>query len=233
MNLADLLAATFSERKLQATAEALLILTNEKALASSRSHYPQKIQDAVAAARKRLDTANVDWRGAPIEWRYARVAEIQRTVTTELAPPGETFSDKLDRVLTHKVWGTLVFVAIMAFIFQSIFTFAEWPMHWLEVGVAWAGDIVGLFDPGLFRIGDTLATDGALAFDAVPRFSPEHFGRIALADPMKRKQLQKGVLELSEEGTVQLFYDAPTGEHSEELCVQVVLNSRLISISCR
>src|SRR6185295_3663880 len=112
--LADLLAETFHERRNQATAEALLILSNEKALASSTAHYPPKIQDAVAAARKRLEAAKVDWRGAPTEWRYARVAEIQQSATTELAPPGETLSDKLDRVLTHKIWGTLIFVGIMA-----------------------------------------------------------------------------------------------------------------------
>jgi len=147
MNLAELLAASFSERKLQATAEALLILTNEKALASSRSHYPQMIQDAVAAARKRLDAHGVDWRGAPIEWRYARVAEIQRAVTTELAPPGETFSDKLDRVLTDKIWGTLIFVAVMALMFQSIFTFAKWPMDGLQFCVGWLGGQVAHLIP--------------------------------------------------------------------------------------
>jgi len=53
--LADLLAETYQERRLQATAEALLLLSNEKALASSATHYPPKIQEAVAAARKRLD----------------------------------------------------------------------------------------------------------------------------------------------------------------------------------
>src|SRR5208283_3456768 len=76
--LADLLAETFKERRLQATAEALLLLSNEKALASSKEHYPQKIQDAVAAARKRLETHRIDWRGAPIEWRYARVGKSSR-----------------------------------------------------------------------------------------------------------------------------------------------------------
>jgi len=106
--LADLLAETFKERRLQATAEALLLLSNEKALASSTTHYPPKIQDAVTAARKRLEAQDIDWRGAPIEWRYARIAEIQQSVTSELAPPGENFSDKLDRVLTHKFWGTLI-----------------------------------------------------------------------------------------------------------------------------
>ena len=72
---------------------------------------------------------------------------------------------------------------------------------------AWAGDVVGLHDPGIFRIGDTLATGGPLTFDSVPRFSPEHFARLRLVDPMKRKQMQKGLTELSEEGTVQLFFE--------------------------
>ncbi len=70
---------------------------------------------------------------------------------------------------------------------------------------AFAGDIVGLYDPGLFRIGDTLASESGMRFDSVPRFSPEHFARLSLLDPMKRKQLQKGVDELAEEGTVQVF----------------------------
>lgn len=170
--LAELLAKTYHERRLQATAEALLLLSNEKALASSSTHYPQEIQDAVAAARKRLDAANVDWRGAPIEWRYARVAEIQQSVTTELAPPGETFSDKLDRVVTHKVWGTLVFIAVMAVMFQSIFTFAGYPMEWLEHGVKWAGERVGaMIPPGDLH---SLLVDGVIAgVGAVVVFLPQ------------------------------------------------------------
>ncbi len=70
---------------------------------------------------------------------------------------------------------------------------------------AYAGDIIGLYDPGLYRIGDTLTEDKTIHFDSVPRFSPEHFARVVLKDPMKRKQLQKGVQELAEEGTLQLF----------------------------
>ena len=93
----------------------------------------------MAAARKRLETHGIDWRGAPIEWRYARIAEIQQAVTAELAPPGETFSDKLDRVLTHKIWGTLIFIGIMTLMFQSIFTFAKIPMEALQAIVDWPG----------------------------------------------------------------------------------------------
>ena len=170
--LADLLAKTFQERQLQATAEALLLLSNEKALASSSTHYPNEIHDAVTASRKRLDAANVDWRGAPIEWRYARVAEIQQATTTELAPPGETFSDKADRIVTHKIWGTLIFLAIMAVMFQSIFTFAEYPMRWLESGVTWAGDYVAAaMPPGDLR--DLLVNGVIAGVGAVVVFLPQ------------------------------------------------------------
>ena len=81
---------------------------------------------------------------------------------------------------------------------------------------AWPGDIVGLYDPGIFRIGDTLSTGGPLCFDEVPRFSPEHFCRLVLLDPLKRKQLQKGIQELAEEGTVQLFTEP--GREKDPIC---------------
>ena len=170
--LANLLAETFQGRRLQATAEALLLLSNEKALASSKEHYPQKIQDAVAAARKRLETHGIDWRGAPIEWRYARIAEIQHAVTSELAPPGETFSDKLDRILTHKIWGTLIFIGVMTLIFQSIFTFAHIPMDWLQAAVDWLGQAVGkLIPPGELN---SLLVNGVIAgVGAVIVFLPQ------------------------------------------------------------
>ena len=82
---------------------------------------------------------------------------------------------------------------------------------------AFAGDIIGLFDTGIFRNGDTLSTGNPpLAFDTVPRFSPEHFARLRLLDPMKRKQMQKGIQELAEEGTVQLFTEP--GREKDVIC---------------
>jgi len=71
---------------------------------------------------------------------------------------------------------------------------------------AWAGDIVGMYDPGKLRIGDTLSTGQTLRFDGIPRFAPEHFARAVLEDPMKRKQLDAGLDQLSHEGVIQLFY---------------------------
>ena len=71
---------------------------------------------------------------------------------------------------------------------------------------AFAGDIVGVWDPGLLRIGDSLSEAGDIEFAGIPRFSPEHFVRVVLAEPLKRKQLKKGLDQLSEEGAVQVFF---------------------------
>jgi len=84
----------------------------------------------------------VDWRSAAIEARYARIAEIQERVTTQTRRPGVTLSDKLDRILTHRFWGLLIFVAIMTLMFQSIFTFARWPMDKISQGIDALGQAV-------------------------------------------------------------------------------------------
>ncbi len=72
---------------------------------------------------------------------------------------------------------------------------------------AYAGDIIGVWDPGLLRIGDSLAERTPHEFAGIPRFSPEHFVRVVLIEPFKRKQLKKGLDQLSEEGAVQVFFD--------------------------
>jgi len=72
---------------------------------------------------------------------------------------------------------------------------------------AFSGDIIGLWDAGNLRIGDTLCEGPPLEYEGIPRFSPEHFVRVRLTDPLKRKQLKKGLDQLSEEGAVQLFFD--------------------------
>ncbi len=71
---------------------------------------------------------------------------------------------------------------------------------------AWPGDIVGILDTsGDLRIGDTLCEKGRFEYEGVPRFSPEHFAGVTILDPMKRKQLKKGLDQLSEEGVVQVY----------------------------
>ncbi len=73
------------------------------------------------------------------------------------------------------------------------------------VDEAFPGDIVGLHDTGNFRIGDTITSGEDLEFKGIPSFSPEHFRFINNADPMKAKQLNKGIDQLMDEGVAQLF----------------------------
>ncbi len=80
------------------------------------------------------------------------------------------------------------------------------------VDEAYAGDIIGLFDTGLLGIGDTLSVDDAnLKFEGMPVFPSEHFARVQYADAMKRKQFQKGIEQLSEEGAIQVFKQMDIG----------------------
>lgn len=70
---------------------------------------------------------------------------------------------------------------------------------------AYAGDIIGLHNHGTIQIGDTFSSGEKLQFTGIPNFAPELFKRIRLKDPLKMKQLQKGLIQLSEEGAVQVF----------------------------
>jgi len=76
---------------------------------------------------------------------------------------------------------------------------------------AFPGDIVGLYDPGHFRIGDTLSVGEGVEFEGIPRFAPEHFVRLRLLDPTKRKQLRNGIEQLSQEGAIQVFVHKDLG----------------------
>ncbi len=73
------------------------------------------------------------------------------------------------------------------------------------VDVSYPGDIVGLHDTGNFKIGDSLTSGEQIHFKGIPSFSPEHFRYINNADPMKAKQLNKGIDQLMDEGVAQLF----------------------------
>jgi peptide chain release factor 3 len=73
------------------------------------------------------------------------------------------------------------------------------------VDEAYPGDVVGLFDTGNFKIGDTLTEGEDFFFTGIPTFSPEIFKEVVNKDPMKTKQLEKGLLQLTDEGVAQLF----------------------------
>jgi len=74
------------------------------------------------------------------------------------------------------------------------------------VDVAYPGDIIGLFDPGIFRIGDSLSQGKDIVYNELPTFSPEIFAKVMIKNALKQKQYQKGIDQLTEEGTIQVFY---------------------------
>ena len=86
---------------------------------------------------------------------------------------------------------------------------------------AYAGDIIGVFDPGIFSIGDTLTTAAKpFQYEGIPTFAPEHFARVRQVDTMKRKQFVKGITQIAQEGPIQIFQEYNTG--LEEIIVGVV-----------
>ena len=86
---------------------------------------------------------------------------------------------------------------------------------------AYAGDIIGLFDPGIFSIGDTVCMPGRrIQYEGIPTFAPEHFARVRQVDTMKRKQFVKGIEQIAQEGAIQIFQEYNTG--MEEIIVGVV-----------
>ena len=89
------------------------------------------------------------------------------------------------------------------------------------VDEAYAGDIIGVFDPGIFSIGDTVCMPKEnFAYEGIPTFAPEHFARVRQVDTMKRKQFVKGITQIAQEGAIQIFQEFNTG--LEEIIVGVV-----------
>ena len=89
---------------------------------------------------------------------------------------------------------------------------------------AFAGDIIGIFDPGNFRIGDTIiSSNRKFEFDPIPVFAPENFARVEPKDSMKRKQFLKGIEQLSQEGAVQLYKQPNIGTETYVMGVVGIL----------
>jgi ferrous iron transport protein B len=168
--IGEALLRSGQRRNVSAEAEALLLLSDERA--SNGRDLPTEVLKRIEESRAAIERNGIDWRSVAIEGRYARIAEIQSDVSTETLALEETFSDKLDRILTHKFWGMLIFITIMAVMFQSIFSLAQYPMDWLDSVVALIGKGVGaLIPPGDLH---SLLVDGVIAgVGAVIVFLPQ------------------------------------------------------------
>ena len=89
------------------------------------------------------------------------------------------------------------------------------------INEAYAGDIIGVFDPGIFSIGDTVCdSKNKVEFEGIPTFAPEHFAMVEQVDSLKRKQFVKGVEQIAQEGAIQIFHEPNSG--MERVIVGVV-----------
>ncbi len=89
------------------------------------------------------------------------------------------------------------------------------------IDTAYAGDIIGVFDPGIYSIGDTVCSpENKVRFEGIPTFAPEHFMMVEQVDSMKRKQFAKGMTQIAQEGAIQMFFEP--GASMERVTVGVV-----------
>ncbi|HLP03630.1 MAG TPA: ferrous iron transport protein B [Opitutaceae bacterium] len=163
--LEALVAAIAREERSEAAparAEALLLLSDRAAVESSGVPVAPAVLSVVDRWEGHWRAADFDWRGALVAARYEAVGAIVREVVdTAQVEDGPSLSDRVDAVVVHPVWGWVTLVAVMATMFLSIFTLAEYPMGWIDGGVSWLADTVrGAMAPGDLR---ELLTDGVIA----------------------------------------------------------------------
>lgn len=148
-------------------AEALRVLSSNKALENwmtnqngSSIEHGMELKKIVKKARESLGAQDVRWHMFESKWRYDLIDEICKDAVQE-SDVGLSFSEKLDKILTHRVAGPIIFVFIFAVIFQSIFTWAEVPMNAIESSVKWFSVQMSAFLPDGALKG--LVVDGAIA----------------------------------------------------------------------
>lgn len=170
--LARLLESRSLKKNINPEAEALLLLTDDTSHGNPGEYYSEEIINAVHEARKRIESHGGDWKTDPIEGRYEVISRIYADSVTQLPQIEETFSDRLDRIITHRIWGIVIFFGIMLVMFQSIFRLAKIPMEFLGSMIEQLGHYVSsTMPPGALT---NLLTDGVIAgVGAVVVFLPQ------------------------------------------------------------
>jgi len=156
------LAARDGRPPLVARAEALLLLTDQDDVRVAGS---APLCDAtlgiLASWRRRWEADGTDWSGTLVTSRYEAIGRLAADAVEQGRPAGPSWSDRIDIVVTHPVWGWLVLAGIMALLFLSIFTLAEYPMDWIDAHVAALNTWVkSALPPGDLN---DLVTDGAIS----------------------------------------------------------------------
>lgn len=157
------LVTTGGKSPLIARAEALLLLTDlDSVRVAGSTPLSPRTAEILQTWQNRWAAEGTDWAGTLVASRYEVLSRLcANIIQVSVASRGPTTSDRIDAVVTHPVWGWLVLGAIMTLLFLSIFTFAEYPMNWIDGHVAALSDWV----KAAMAEGDLrdLITDGAIA----------------------------------------------------------------------
>jgi ferrous iron transport protein B len=156
------LTAREGRDRIGAQAEALTLLSDRENFPLVGSSAPSPIAlDVVNRHEEHWRKEGYDWRGAIVAARYEAIGKVLDRVQRNKPRIGVAMSDRIDAVAVHPVLGWFVLGAVMTGLFLSIFSFAEYPMNWIDSGVAMLGDAVrGQMAPGDLR---DLITDGVIA----------------------------------------------------------------------
>lgn len=156
------LTANDGKSPLIARAEALLLLTDQDSLrvAGSKPLSP-RTAETLSNWQRRWEGEGTDWAGILVNSRYESIGALAAEVVTAGHTPGPSVSDRIDNIVTHPLWGWLTLGTVMAALFLSIFTLAEFPMNFIDGQIAALSDWVkAVMPPGDLR---DLVTDGAIA----------------------------------------------------------------------
>ena len=156
------LVANDHKSPLIARAEALLLLTDQDTIrVAGSTPLSARTTEILHTWQKRWESDSTDWAGTLVNSRYDAIGEIAREVVIPIGETGPSSSDKIDAFVTHPLWGWVTLGAIMTVLFLSIFTFAEYPMNFIDEHMAALADWVkNVMPPGDLR---DLITDGAIA----------------------------------------------------------------------
>ncbi len=152
--------------------DAVSLLTAHELPGAHSTRYDEAVFARVRAGREKLDFLGIDRQSVFIEGRYARIEQICHRAVSSKGPGGRPLSDRIDRVLTHRVWGFIIFLALMTLMFVAVFTWAEYPMQFITAGFdALGGLVTDAMPPGDLR---DLIVKGVIAgVGAVVTFIPQ------------------------------------------------------------
>ncbi|MBM2839560.1 MAG: ferrous iron transporter FeoB [Bacteroidetes bacterium] len=156
----------------QAFHDAILLLTSQSAMLDHMDRFDPEVREHVKRDHQKLDFLGFDRQSVFVESRYEWIKLICAAATKQAARSEMNTSDRIDRFVTHRIWGFVIFLGLMTVVFQTIFTWANTPMELIGNGFDWVGQqVTALIPPGDLQ---DLTVNGAIAgVAAVVTFLPQ------------------------------------------------------------